>query len=68
MRSLHETLSLEKAVKTAGELTDPADTLIIVTADHSHTFAIGGYADRLADITGEVLEGKNVYLAYIGRT
>ena len=57
VRALRETIGLDRAVESAVELTDDDDTLIIVTADHAHTFSIGGYPDRFADITREVYEG-----------
>ena len=34
---------MSNAVAKAVELTDKEDTLIIVTADHSHVFTISGY-------------------------
>ncbi|KAG1488383.1 hypothetical protein G6F52_013949 [Rhizopus delemar] len=36
-RALTETVALSDAVRVANELTSADDTLIIVTADHSHT-------------------------------
>lgn len=43
-RALYETLALEKAVEAALKLTNPEETLVLVTADHSHVFNLGGYA------------------------
>ncbi|XP_069116101.1 alkaline phosphatase-like isoform X1 [Argopecten irradians] len=53
-RSLHEVLALEDAVKVATELTSESDTLLLVTADHSHVFNIAGYPKRGNDIFGVV--------------
>ena len=50
--ALHETAELDDAVAYAASNTDPADTLIIVTADHSHSFTINGYPARGSDILG----------------
>ena len=51
-RALQHTLELDKAVTAALELVDLEDTLIIVTADHSHGLTLNGYPDRGADILG----------------
>ena len=51
-KALIETLSMESAVIKAKELTNEEDTLIIVTADHSHVFNVGGYPYRGNDILG----------------
>ncbi len=53
-RALLDAIELAKAVKKAYEMTDPEDTLIIVTADHSHTFTIAGYPHRGNNILGLV--------------
>lgn len=42
--ALDETLEFAKAIQTARELTNEADTLIVVTADHSHALSYSGYA------------------------
>lgn len=51
-KALHETLEFENAVRAAVELTDPEETLIVVTADHSHPFDIQGFSYRGNDILG----------------
>ncbi len=50
--ALNETMALDHAVAAALEMTDPADTLILVTADHSHGMVINGYAARGEPILG----------------
>ncbi len=42
-RALSDTQELARAVALADELTNDSDTLILVTADHSHVFTIAGY-------------------------
>ncbi|XP_059621979.1 alkaline phosphatase 4 [Phlebotomus argentipes] len=48
--ALDEFVELDSAVETALNLTNPKDTLIIVTADHSHAMIFNGYATRGNDI------------------
>ncbi|GAB4359523.1 MAG: alkaline phosphatase [Methylohalobius crimeensis] len=54
-RALTETIEFSRAVETAMEMTDPADTLMIVTADHSHVFTMAGYPTRGNPILGKVV-------------
>lgn len=51
-RALSDTQQLAAAVQAAVDQTDPEETLIIVTADHSHVFTIGGYPQRGNPILG----------------
>lgn len=52
-RALTDTIALSEAVKKARELTNDNDTLILVTADHSHVFTIAGYPSRGNPILGK---------------
>jgi alkaline phosphatase len=54
-RALTDTIEFSNAVRTALEKTDPAETLVVVTADHSHVFTIAGYPTRGNDILGKVI-------------
>ena len=56
-RALHDTLALSDAVRVAMEKEGP-DTLILVTADHSHVFTIAGYPTRGNPILGLVRGNK----------
>lgn len=53
-RALTEAIELSNAVKVALAKIDLKNTLIIVTADHSHTFNIAGYPTRGNDILGKL--------------
>ncbi|MCK5424719.1 MAG: alkaline phosphatase [Emcibacter sp.] len=55
-RALSDAVALAEAVQKAVEMTDAQDTLIIVTADHSHVFTMGGYSTRGNPILGKVLK------------
>ena len=59
-RALEDTIALSDAVRRAMEMTNEADTLIIVTADHSHTFTIAGYPHRGNPILGLVRDVADV--------
>lgn len=51
-RSLHDAVELSSAVRKAMEMVDLNETMIMVTADHSHVFTMAGYADRGNPIFG----------------
>jgi len=45
-RALTDTQALDDAIGAAAQMVDLRDTLIIVSADHSHVFSIAGYPMR----------------------
>ena len=53
-RALTDTIALSEAVQAAMDATSANDTLIIVTADHSHTLNFVGYPQRGNPILGKV--------------
>ncbi len=54
-RSLEEVVQMELAVQTVMDMTEASETLIIVTADHSHSVTMNGYPERGNSIFGKVL-------------
>ena len=62
-RALTDTIAMSEAVATAMQMTSADDTLIVVTADHSHTMTFAGYPVRgnaiLGKVKGSSGEGSN---------
>jgi alkaline phosphatase len=54
-RALEDTDAFDQAVAAALEMTNSEETLIIVTADHSHTMTMAGYPRRNNPILGKVV-------------
>jgi alkaline phosphatase len=53
--ALHETIEFSDAIESALTQVDLADTLIVVTADHSHVMTFAGYPKRGNPILGKVV-------------
>ncbi len=53
--ALEEAVEFARAIQWAIDNTDPEETLIMVTADHSHVFTMAGYPRRGNDILGLVV-------------
>lgn len=54
-RALDDTIEFSNAIRLASEMVDLSETLIIVTADHSHVFTIAGYPRRGNPILGKMV-------------
>jgi len=50
--ALDDTVAMDEAVKAAIAATNPNETLIVVTADHSHVLTMAGYPSRDNPILG----------------
>lgn len=48
--ALEETVEFEKTIDYVKNVTKEEDTLLVVTADHSHVFTVGGYPERQNNI------------------
>jgi alkaline phosphatase len=59
-RALDETIAMSRAVQAAIDATSAEDTLILVTADHSHSLNFVGYPVRGNPILGKV-RGKSSF-------
>src|SRR5690606_26168318 len=55
-RALGETVAMSRAVQAAVDMTSADDTLIVVTADHSHVLNFAGYPRRGNPILSKVRE------------
>ena len=53
--ALTDAIELSDAVRRAMENTNPEETLVMVTADHSHVFTMAGYPKRGNPILGKVV-------------
>lgn len=64
--ALDETAEFSKAIEMAAKKVNLEETLIVVTADHSHSFSYSGYPNRDANILGttgsKALDGLEYFI------
>lgn len=58
-RALTDAIAVSEAMKAAYDAVNPEETLILLTADHSHVFSIAGYPARNNPILGIAGEGDD---------
>ena len=56
VKAMHETMAFDRAIERALELINFEETLVIVTADHSHVMTMAGYPSRGTDIRGRLIK------------
>lgn len=67
IRALGDLAAMDDAVAAAREMTSEEDTLIVVTADHSHTFNMGEYGVRGNPILGLAPSNEDPEIALDGK-
>ena len=65
-RTVRDGAEFARTVEMVDEMTDDEETLIIVTADHEHAFALNGYCGRGSDILGRCMEINNKGVEHTG--
>lgn len=59
-KALEELVAMEEAVRETLDEVDLQETLVVVTADHSHVMTMNGYPDRGNDIFGVTMNEDDV--------
>ena len=60
--ALNDTVAFSEAVQKAMNITSEEDTLIVVTADHSLTFTMGGYPSINNPILGKMFQLVSLFV------
>ncbi|MHA7776556.1 alkaline phosphatase [Roseibium sp. M-1] len=66
-RTVTDGKAFADAIAKAVEMTDPSETLIIVTADHEHAIAFNGYCGRGSNILGLCMAEDEAGVAHNGK-